>query len=189
MDKMSLRDRLLPALFGPTNTTRFPGSSDVPSLNLILVILYRYFFVCVVTGMFMRLPSYSPPAARLTSAVTILLLPRYVPSVPEFRPAFLSEFPQFPVPVYGFGIRWGLAECATLSAHELASSGPCLTPYRGSCGDCDRDVRCCGILSAGRTFPSLGVDCARDRWFGRPHDRRTSDLSSVETCIVHTILC
>ena len=52
MDKVSLSDRLLPTLFGPTNTTRFPGSSDVPSLNLILVILYRYFAVCVVTEMF-----------------------------------------------------------------------------------------------------------------------------------------
>ena len=27
-----VRDRLLPTLFGPTSTTRFPGSSDVPSL-------------------------------------------------------------------------------------------------------------------------------------------------------------
>jgi hypothetical protein len=69
MDKMSLRDRLLPALFGPTNTTRFPGSSDVPSLNLSLFILYRYCSVCVVTGMFMRLPSYPPRATCVTDEV------------------------------------------------------------------------------------------------------------------------
>ena len=75
MDRMSLSDRLLPALFGPTNTTRFPGSSDVPSLNLILVILYRYFSVCVATGMFMRLPSCLPRAACYFPSNTIPPIP------------------------------------------------------------------------------------------------------------------
>ena len=75
MDRMSLSDRLLPALFGPTNTTRFPGSSDVPSLNLILVILYRYFSVCVATGMFRRLPSCLPRAACYFPSNTIPPIP------------------------------------------------------------------------------------------------------------------